>query len=1486
MKKFKRFWAGLLSLCLLLSMVVPATVVAGASTTYKTYNFRGSSNGNVGYSQATGAYLDQGSKYSTDGWYYLVDHYSGSKTDGSYASKNNGSRDCLRFQGTVGDWMAVMIKSPLLGGTYTLELDHKLSAVGAELGLVYLVKASDLDASDYKGSISEYIANNGAFGTVDFYDATKSSYDDNATTVLGEYTFSAYTDYIMIFEAAEKGSYAYLLLQNLRLTQGGSSSTTGETEVNVVDLGEQVKEFGTRAQMAIQPVTVDGIECDYYFVPIEGGEMLIYNLDKYEQSDPDAAYVGSITTGITNAWGCTAGVDGKIYVTGDCRYLFWYDPATGKSGKITYDDSYGCGHDIVTVVEDGETIVYVAREAGASTSGVYRINTNTGAVTTYIYNDGVVDNCNAVELDAENGYLYAYLGGSTNSEDEETGVVTQTTSHVIVKWSVEDPENPLAVLDATEKLISDSGLTGLGLVGNVLIGGHNSLSTMFAVDVDPDNDPDTHTMAFTDIYDSNGDAVTFGCKGKISPVRDGVAYFTGNGYLWKYDGSTKTITSVLKTNMTLNTRVNSFATLDVDGDGVAQEVLVSSRPAKKNYPIIWDISAPKQYAWSDLVKASQSNSYVPIRRLATLGDTIVMGGYVSENYAAYDIKTGTTTVYESTGQTDTLLAYKGELWLGTYASCRLSKVGADGNAETYANGNNYVMTLSGGTTKQKRIHNMTAGELNGEDYIFFSTIPDTYDLGCYLAWYVIDDDYGLTDTEKYEDNERYYVHSSELHANLKNQTIITMCYKDGLLYCGTSYRGGTGATTIDTCSYFFIYNVSTKAVEYIEQVNFPYVASLDVDNSGNVWCSVANTLATVTYDSSSQSVTWDVKWTADNLNADATDPDTLVKNYGGTPAWWGREIIFDGNYLYTSIGGNYAYRMTLSGTEITSAEKLVSVGYNYTLGSDGNLYYASGKNLKVLPLNYSEDDLAAATEVNDMLANLLYEKPSSIGAGLEEALEAFDGLTAVQKGLVDVSVLNSAERRYTIALISGLPAAADVTLEDAGQIEAARTAYDGLASDQQSRVPNYELLAEAELALSYYVAVEDVEKLIANIGEVYLTSAEKIESVEAAYELLTEEQQEMVTNYADLLAAVEELEALRQEVDTAQAILDINYGIAFDKLSAGETQTINITGVPGDKYTLCLEFANSAEWSCEVYIDGELVDTLAITENAYYFELGATLEGDHTLKLKNVSSVAVDTPVTCLYLRAYMDAASALNCESGDDWRQITLQQDAQVESVVLRNGNVLDLNGCVLEVTGNFNGVNGDVIDSYSGYADSALDELGGIKCGNVNISSNNVHLPLQNDGILRFYQYQAVELQGKNPYKDRSGKYVLYWFDIEFTNATAYELIAAGDSGLSVTAALSVDGEKITDVLFNEVVIGWAENSQGSVDFSMCVVVSGIEKLDKGTVVTVEPSFSTAAGATAAIGEPLSYEAPGRLTASTFFGIFGAALENLIFGTALEQN
>ena len=167
-----------------------------------------------------------------------------------------------------------------------------------------------------------------------------------------------------------------------------------------------------------------------------------------------------------------------------------------------------------------------------------------------------------------------------------------------------------------------------------------------------------------------------------------------------------------------------------------------------------------------------------------------------------------------------------------------------------------------------------------------------------------------------------------------------------------------------------------------------------------------------------------------------------------------------------------------------------------------------------------------------------------------------------------------AEVKNVIDLIKAIGEVA-YTDECKQKIDAAREAYDALTDEQKELVSNYDTLIAAEAAYAElkadYTAAKAVIDLIDAIGVVTYSDAskEKIDAAREAYDALTDEQKELVTNY-DVLVAAEERYAFLIPIELTVTGVEVQLAkFADGKTDAVVTKQGVLNGVvKGDSVTL------------------------------------------------------------------------------------------------------------------------------------------------------------------------------------------------------------------------------------------------------------------------------------------------------------------------------
>ena len=403
--------------------------------------------------------------------------------------------------------------------------------------------------------------------------------------------------------------------------------------------------------------------------------------------------------------------------------------------------------------------------------------------------------------------------------------------------------------------------------------------------------------------------------------------------------------------------------------------------------------------------------------------------------------------------------------------------------------------------EQARIHCITGGD----GKIFFSTVPKAGGVGGCLV---------VFDVENYD----YLI----LDNFVKNQIILNMFYKDGLLFGSTSVSGD-GTDAIEKVAKVFVYDVKNNVklgefvvdIEGVSKEAVPFIAGLAMDDTGKMWGVISETVFSFTYNRKTNTMAF-----TEELSFSKT-----AFNSAQNGGWFGRPMIFHEGYLYYSFADSGMRKINMENPS-DNVILQASVGRMYAIGEDGNLYYANGDKLMMLPLVYDDSDWAAAKKVDEVIAGLDTLVTHSNASKVQAALKAYNDLSDEQKCLVqNYSRLTTLHRRLIVVLIDGLPE--DITLDDIGLVEEARAQYESLPAAKRRFVTNIGILENAESAirnLKYLKKSEEAAALVMrhidNIpDQITLAAAGKINVARTAYEALTDYQKTLVTNYQKLLDA-------------------------------------------------------------------------------------------------------------------------------------------------------------------------------------------------------------------------------------------------------------------------------------------------------------------------------------------------------------------------------
>ena len=234
-----------------------------------------------------------------------------------------------------------------------------------------------------------------------------------------------------------------------------------------------------------------------------------------------------------------------------------------------------------------------------------------------------------------------------------------------------------------------------------------------------------------------------------------------------------------------------------------------------------------------------------------------------------------------------------------------------------------------------------------------------------------------------------------------------------------------------------------------------------------------------------------------------------------------------------------------SGTAINAAR----TAYDALTSEDQRGFVTNYSDLEDAETEYNNQKIAGVNNAKDLIDAIGAVEDTSVCKGkIDAARNAYDALTAEQKGLVAASyvqTLEDAEAEYKTlhdqnmanAVKALINAIGDVEYTETckGKINAAREAYDSLTADQKALISaeEYKVLTDAEAEYANLKAINDAKDLIKAIGKVEYTEAckNKIDAARTAYDALTTAQKESIT--AEEYKVLTDAEAAYKALDDA-----------------------------------------------------------------------------------------------------------------------------------------------------------------------------------------------------------------------------------------------------------------------------------------------------------------------------------------------------------------
>jgi hypothetical protein len=325
-----------------------------------------------------------------------------------------------------------------------------------------------------------------------------------------------------------------------------------------------------------------------------------------------------------------------------------------------------------------------------------------------------------------------------------------------------------------------------------------------------------------------------------SPIDDKV-YYTTDGVLYSYDLSSQTETSLVDLGANL---LAGSAFLQLSEPNLSGYSLVGMTRA--GTLIKYNLST------GFLKKATLNLPEQPVRLKYMIGGDdgkIYSGGYLGSVFGIYDPATGRTVQHSgigtnvSIGQTEGAGKYGGKLYFGIYPSAHIFEYDP---AQPYNYGTNPHELFEIGSSPNLQDRPFAVLGVDAYNKLFVGTVARYGLLPGALTVY------------------DFTTGTVQVNKNIvTNQSVISLAYKNGKVYGGTTIAGGLGATPTATEAKLFVWDIATgtKTFETVPVAGKKSITSLVTGTDGNIWGFADDTLFvfnpttnTVTYSASKFSV--------------------------------------------------------------------------------------------------------------------------------------------------------------------------------------------------------------------------------------------------------------------------------------------------------------------------------------------------------------------------------------------------------------------------------------------------------------------------------------------------------------------------------------------------------------------------------------------------------------------------------------------------------
>lgn len=275
----------------------------------------------------------------------------------------------------------------------------------------------------------------------------------------------------------------------------------------------------------------------------------------------------------------------------------------------------------------------------------------------------------------------------------------------------------------------------------------------------------------------------------------------------------------------------------------------------------------------------------------------------------------------------------------------------------------------------------------------------------------------------------------------------------------------------------------------------------------------------------------------------------------------------------TSVTGTYTSAGVTKQIEITGLTvnpQLVTT-LNASITNEIAIGETTQVSVNVLPNNANNKNVSITTNDTSIIS-INNNSVTGLSAGTAHITVAtLDGSNLTKKLTIvvyDPEVRESEARVNNV--IAKIDAIGTITKDSKDKLDEAKNAYDALSNEEKARVTNYQELVTAlqdyeDLIAARNQRIQEVITAIDNIGEVTKNSKDDIDTAEALYNALASDEKAEVTNYNDLVAAKAAYEELNKPVVKPSTDTSTSVSTGTSATPSVSTNTSTSTENPGKK---------------------------------------------------------------------------------------------------------------------------------------------------------------------------------------------------------------------------------------------------------------------------------------------------------------------------------